>query len=95
MTPLDKADLEVLFNKQFVPIRDNLVVGESMKDAEGRKWRLHAREENETADVVIYLLQHGEYYALITVKPIADGNLEIIYQIRMEGAEHDGSKDKD
>lgn len=90
VTPLEKMDLEKLFNKHFVPIRDSLVIGEAMKDSEGRKWRLQAREENDTADAVIYLFQHGEYYALITVKPLADGKLEILYQIRMEGAEHDG-----
>lgn len=92
VTPLEMMDLEKLFNKNFVPIRDALVIGESMKDAEGRKWRLEAREEIEGDNSVTYLFQHGEYYALMVVKPLADDKLEINYQIRVEGAEHDGGE---
>lgn len=96
MTPLDKADLEVLFNKTFIPIRNSLVVGESLKDSEGRRWRFDAVEpDEEHKETMLYLLHHGEYYALIAVTPLADENIEVRYEIRLQGVEHVGDKKED
>jgi len=93
MTPLENADLEFLFNKTFIPIRKSLVVGESLRDSEGRRWRLDAVEPDEdNKDTMLYLLHHGEYYALIGVKPLPDGNIEVRYEIRLQGEEHVGEK---
>lgn len=93
MKALHDVDLEVLFNKTFIPIRNSLVIGESMKDSEGRRWRMVAKEpDEEHPETMLYLMHHGEYYALIAVTPLADDNIEVRYETRLEGAEHVGDK---
>lgn len=93
MIALEKAELDELFNKTFIPVRSSLVVGESFRDTEGRRWRVMAIEpDEEKKDTTLYLLHHGEYYALIAVTPLADGNIEVRYEIRLQGAEHVGDE---
>lgn len=94
VTPLEKVDLETLFNKTFIPIRHNLDLGEAMRDAEGRRWILDAREEVVEENGVVYMFRHGEYYAFITVVERPDEKLEVQYEIRLKGAEDVGGESK-
>lgn len=94
VTPLEKVDLSHLFDKTFIPIRHELDIGEAMRDTEGRRWVLDAREENIEANAVIYLFRHGEYYALITVMVRPDEKLEVNYEIRLKGAENVGGENQ-
>lgn len=93
MKALHGVDIEVLFNKTFIPVRSSLVIGESIKDTEGRRWRLVAKDPDEQhKETMLYLLHHGEYYALIAVTPLSEDNIEVRYEIRLEGEEHVGDK---